>query len=176
MVVIMCRIVIVLLEDATTADLPAILAIFNDVIARSTAIYRDDPLTLEDRTAWLEARHADGFPVLVARDHAGADAIAVGSYGWFRPTPPGYATTVEHTVMVAPTARGEGIGTALLHTLIAHATTAGFHIMVASIDAENIGSIRLHERLGFTEVGRMPEVARKFGRWVDLVTLQRTLL
>jgi L-amino acid N-acyltransferase YncA len=175
MVVMACRIVAVLLQDATPADLPAILAIFNDVIATSTAIYRDEPLTLEDRAAWLTARRADGFPVLVARDHAGGDAIAVGSYGWFRATPSGYATTVEHTVMVSPTARGAGIGTTLLHALIAHATTAGFHIMVASIDAENIGSIRLHERLGFTEVGRMPEVARKFGRWVELVTLQRTL-
>jgi phosphinothricin acetyltransferase len=166
--------VIVPLEDATTADLPAILAIFNDVIATSTAIYRDDPLPLDDRAAWLADRHAAGFPVLVARDESGR-AIAVGSYGWFRPTPPGYATTVEHTVMVAPADRGAGIGTSLLHALIAHATTAGFHIMVASIDAENIGSIRLHERLGFTEVGRMPEVARKFDRWVDLVLLQRRL-
>jgi phosphinothricin acetyltransferase len=166
--------VVVRLEEATDTDLPAILAIFNDVIATSTAIYRDEPLTLEDRASWLAARRADGFPVLVARDPAG-HAIAVGSYGWFRPAPPGYATTVEHTVMVDPACRGDGIGTALLHALIAHATAAGFHMMVASIDAENVGSIRLHERLGFTVVGRMPEVARKFGRWVDLVLLQRRL-
>ena len=165
---------IVPLEEAADPDLPAILAIFNDVIATSTAIYRDEPLTLEDRAAWLAARRADGFPVLVARDPAGR-AIAVGSYGWFRPTPPGYATTVEHTVMVDPARRGGGIGTALLRALIAHAAGAGFHVMVASIDAENVGSIRLHERLGFTEVGRMPEVARKFDRWVDLVLLQRGL-
>ncbi|HWI72169.1 MAG TPA: GNAT family N-acetyltransferase [Baekduia sp.] len=163
-----------LLEDATTADLPAILAIFNDVIATSTAIYRDEPLTLDDRATWLADRHAAGFPVLVARD-PGGHAIAIGSYSWFRPSPPGYATTVEHTVMVAPSHRGTGIGTSLLHALIAHATTAGFHVMVASIDAENVGSIRLHERLGFAEVGRMPEVARKFDRWVDLVLLQRRL-
>jgi phosphinothricin acetyltransferase len=167
--------VAVLLEDATDADLPAILAIFNDVIATSTAIYRDDPLTLEDRAAWLAARRADGFPVLVAREHADGPAIALGSFGWFRPTPPGYATTVEHTIMVSPIARGAGVGTALLEALIARATADGFHVMVASIDAENVGSIRLHERLGFTEVGQMPEVARKSGRWVDLVLLQRIL-
>jgi L-amino acid N-acyltransferase len=169
-----CILVVVLLEDATDADLPAILAIFNDVIATSTAIYRDEPLTLEDRAAWLAARRADGFPVLVARDGDGA-VIGLGSYGWFKASPPGYSTTVEHTVMVSPTARGAGIGTALLEALIARATADGFHVMVASIDAENVGSIRLHERLGFVEVGRMPEVARKFGRWVDLVLLQRTL-
>jgi phosphinothricin acetyltransferase len=166
--------VIVLLEDATEADLPAILAIFNDVIATSTAIYRDDPLTLEDRAAWLAARRADGFPVLVARHGDGA-VFGVGSYSWFKASPPGYATTVEHTVMVSPAARGAGIGTALLEALIARATADGFHVMVASIDAENVGSLRLHERLRFAEVGRMPEVARKFGRWVDLVLLQRML-
>jgi L-amino acid N-acyltransferase YncA len=165
----------VLIDDATDADLPAILAIFNDVVATSTAIYRDEPLTLEDRAAWLDGRRADGFPVLVARGEPDGRAIAVGSFGWFKATPPGYATTVEHTVMVSPAARGGGIGTALLLELITRATDAGFHVMVASIDAENIGSIRLHERLGFVEAGRMPEVARKFGRWVDLVLLQRTL-
>jgi L-amino acid N-acyltransferase len=161
------------LDDATDADLPAILAIFNEVVATSTAIYRDDPFSLEDRAAWLRERRAGGFPVLVARD-AGGRAIAVGSYGPFRPTP-GYATTVEHTVMVAPEWRGDGLGSALVEALLTRAARDGHHVMVASIDAENAGSIRMHERLGFAEVGRMPEVARKFGRWLDLVLLQRRL-
>jgi L-amino acid N-acyltransferase YncA len=161
-------------DDATADDLPAIVAIFNQVVATSTAIYRDDPFSLQDRAAWLTERRTAGFPVLVARDGAG-HAIAFGSYTFFRPTPLGYATTVEHTVMVDETARGAGLGTALVETLIAHATAADFHIMIASIDAENAGSIRMHERLGFTEVGRMPEVARKFGRWLELVVLQRRL-
>jgi L-amino acid N-acyltransferase YncA len=162
-------------DDAVEDDLPAILAIFNEVVATSTAIYRDDPFTLDDRTRWLADRRAAGFPVLVARE--GADdgrVIAFGSYGPFRPTP-GYRTTVEHTIMVDPTHRGCGLGTALVEALVAHATAAGFHTMVASIDAENAGSIRLHERLGFSEVGRMPEVAWKFGRWLELVLLQRRL-
>ena len=160
-------------DDAVEDDLPAITAIFNEVVATSTAIYRDDPFTPEDRAAWLAERRASGFPVLVARDAAGG-VIAFGSYGTFRPTP-GYRTTVEHTIMVDPAQRGSGLGTALVEALVAHATAAGFHIMVASIDAENVGSIRLHERLGFTEVGRMPEVAWKFGRWLELVLLQRRL-
>lgn len=161
-------------DDAVEDDLPAITAIFNAVVATSTAIYRDDPFTLEDRARWLAERRAGGFPVLVARDGAGGRVIAFGSYGPFRPTP-GYRTTVEHTIMVDPSRRGTGLGTALVEALVAHAAGAGFHIMVASIDAENVGSISLHERLGFVEVGRMPEVAWKFGRWLELVLLQRRL-
>lgn len=162
------------LDDAVAEDLPAIVAIFNEVVATSTAIYRDDPFSLEDRAAWLAERRADGFPVLVAREGGGGRVVAVGSYGRFRPTP-GYRTTVEHTVMVDPAWRGGGLGTALVEALVARAAAAGYHAMVASIDAENVGSIRLHERLGFVEVGRMPEVAWKFGRWLELVLLQRRL-
>lgn len=162
-------------DDATTADLPAIVGIYNDVIATTTAIYRDDPVTLADRAAWLAERRADGFPVLVARDGATGHAIAFGSYGWFKASPPGYATTAEHTVLVAPHARGAGLGTRLVEALVAHAREKGFHMMVGLIDAANAGSIALHERLGFAETGRLPQVARKDGAWVDLVIVQRAL-
>jgi L-amino acid N-acyltransferase len=160
----------VLLDEATDADLPAILAIFNDVIATSTAIYQDDPTTLEERAAWLSARRAGDFPVLVARDDDGT-AIGIASYGPFNPRP-GYATTVEHTVMLAPAARGRGLGTALVGALMETAGRSGVHAIIGAIDAENAGSIRMHERLGFVEVGRLPEVGRKFGRWLDVVYLQ----
>lgn len=162
-------------DDATDDDLPAIVAIYNDVIATTTAIYRDDPITLEDRAAWLEERRADGFPVLVARDAATGAVAAIGSYGWFKASPPGYATTVEHTVLVAASHRGSGLGTRLVETLVDHARAAGFHMMVGLVDAANAGSIRLHERLGFRAVARLPEIARKGGAWVDLVILQRPL-
>ena len=150
-----------MLDEATAADLPAIVALYNDVIATTTAIYRDrdDPMTLADRAAWL----ATGTP------------IALGSYGPFKASPPGYATTVEHTVLVAPAHRGGGLGTTLVEALVAHATARGFHMMVGLIDAANTGSIRLHERLGFTPRGRLPEIARKDGAWVDLVIVQRPL-
>lgn len=164
-------------DEATVDDLPAIVDIYNDVIATTTAIYRDrdDPLTLEDRAAWLQERRRDGFPVLVARDAATGDVVALGSYGWFKTSPPGYATTVEHTVLVAPRARGAGLGTRLVEALAGHARGAGFHMMVGLIDAANTGSIALHERLGFAERGRIPQVARKDGAWVDLVIVQREL-
>lgn len=166
---------IAVLADATADDLPAIVAIYNDVIATTTAIYRDDPVTLEDRAAWLAERRADGFPVLVARDDASGEVVGLASYGWFKATPSGYATTVEHTVLVAPQARGTGLGTRLVEELIERARAAGFHMMVGLIDAANATSIRLHERLGFRAVGRLPEIARKDGAWVDLVIVQRAL-
>jgi phosphinothricin acetyltransferase len=167
--------VIAVFDDATADDLPAIVDIYNDVIATTTAIYRDDPVTLEDRAAWLAERRADGFPVLVARDDATGDVIGLASYGWFKASPSGYATTVEHTVMVAPQARGTGLGARLVEALIGHARAAGFHMMVGLIDAANATSIRLHQRLGFHERGRLPEIARKGGAWVDLVIVQREL-
>jgi phosphinothricin acetyltransferase len=162
-------------DDATVDDLPAIVDLYNDVIATTTAIYRDDPVTRADRAAWLDERRADGFPVLIARDERTGAAVALGSFGWFKTAPPGYATTVEHTVLVAAGHRGAGLGTRLVQELVARARAAGFHMMVGLIDAANVGSIRLHERLGFREVARMPEVARKGGAWVDLVIVQRPL-
>jgi L-amino acid N-acyltransferase len=167
--------VIAVFDDATVDDLPAIVDIYNEVIATTTAIYRDDPVTLEDRAAWMDERRADGFPVLVARDETTGAVVALGSYGWFKASPSGYATTVEHTVLVAGSHRGSGLGTRLVEELIARAGAAGFHMMVGLIDAANVGSIRLHERLGFRAVARMPEVARKDGAWVDLVIVQRAL-
>ena len=140
------------MEDATVDDLPAILDLFNDVITTTTAIYRDDPITLEDRAAWLAARRADGFPVLIVRDEDRRRG-RVGSYGWFKASPPGYATTVEHTVMVSPAAPRRRHRHALVKALIARAPAGGFHMMVGLIDAANVGSIRLHERLGFRRSG-----------------------
>lgn len=164
-------------DDATVDDLPAIVGLYNDVIATTTAIYRDrdDPVTLADRAAWLAERRADGFPVLVARDADSGEVVALGSFGWFKASPPGYATTVEHTVLVTASHRGSGLGTRLVEALAARAAAAGFHMMVGLIDAANTGSIRLHERLGFRAVAHLPEVARKDGAWVDLVIVQRRL-
>lgn len=158
--------------DATEADVPAIVALVNDVIATSDAIWSEQPVTLEQRHAWLTARQAGGHVVLAAR--VGAELAGFATYGPFR-DPPGYAGTVELTVHCAAGHRGAGIGTRLLEALIARARAAGLHVLVAGVDAGNTGSIRLHERLGFTEVARMPEVGRKAGRWLDLVLLQLIL-
>ena len=158
-----------LVRAATHADLPGMLAIFNEVIANSTAIYYDSPWTLERRRAWFDERVARGFPVLVAAE--GDDVLGFASYGDFRGAT-GYAFTVEHSVHIRHDARGTGIGRALMERLIELARGGGMHAMVGGIDSENAGSIRFHEQLGFEQVAHFKEVGRKFDRWLDLVFVQ----
>jgi phosphinothricin acetyltransferase len=161
-----------MIRPATPADLLGILDIYNDVIATSTAVYADDPVSLEDRQAWLAARQAQGYPVLVAVE--GESTIGFASFGDFRAWP-GYRFTVEHSVHVRQGYRGTGVGRALVQNLLPLASALGKHVMIAGVDADNTGSILFHERLGFERVAHFREVGFKFGRWLDLVFLQRTL-
>ncbi len=162
-----------LIRDATEADLPGILAIYNEVIRTSFAIYTEEPLTLEDRRAWFAGRRAGGFPVLVAAETG--SVVGLASFGDFRVWPGGYRYTVEHSVHVAEAARRRGIGTALVAALLPRAAALGKHMMIGAIDAENEGSIRMHERLGFAPAGVLREVGWKFGRWLDVLFMQRAL-
>jgi len=161
-----------MIRTATEADLPGILAIYNDVIATSTAVYADDPVTLQDRLAWFETRRAQSYPVLVAAEDDGVAGFA--SFGDFRAWP-GYRFTVEHSVHVRSDRRGTGVGRRLVEALIPLAREQGKHVMIAGVDAANHASIRFHERLGFEQVAHFREVGHKFGRWLDLVFLQRFL-
>lgn len=160
-----------LIREAVDDDLAGILEIYNDVIATSNAVYTETPATLDDRRAWLAARRAANFPVLVADD---GGIVGFGSFGNFRSWP-GYALTVEHSVHVHRAARRRGIGTSLIQSLIIEARRHGKHVMIGGIDAGNVASIALHRRLGFTEAGTLKEVARKFDRWLDLVLMHRVL-
>ena len=159
------------IRDACEQDVPAILSIYNDVLATSTAIYRDEPATLDSHLRWWRERVAQGYPVLVAADTA---VLGFATFGDFRPWP-GYRFTVEHTVHVRTDCRGQGVGTALVRSLVDRATDLGKHVMIAGVDAENQASLRFHERLGFVRVAHFREVGFKFGRWLDLLFLQRML-
>ncbi|GAB0116102.1 N-acetyltransferase family protein [Acidisoma sp. 7E03] len=161
------------IRPAREDDLPAILLIYNEVIRTSTAVYTEEAATLESRLAWFRDRHVLGYPVLVAEDDAGGIA-GFSSFGDFRPWP-GYRYTVEHSVYLREDCRGRGLGAALITPLFDEARRLGKHVMVAGIDAANPASLRLHDKLGFTRVGRMNEVGTKFGRWLDLVFMQRIL-
>ncbi|HWA48739.1 MAG TPA: GNAT family N-acetyltransferase [Dongiaceae bacterium] len=160
------------IREATAADLPAMLAIYNEVIANTTAIYDYTPRTIEAQAAWLDTKRAQNWPVLVADDDG---AVAgYGSYGPFRPWP-AYLHSVENSIYVAANRRGRGIGSMLLPAIIDHAARRGFHTMIAGIDAANEGSLRLHGKFGFRKVAQFQEVGWKFDRWLDLVFLQRML-
>ena len=152
-------------------DLPAVLAIYNDAILHTTAIYRYTTVTLEERREWFRAHRQAGYPLLAA-EQAGR-VVGFATYGPFRPYP-AYKYTVEHSVYVAGDCRGQGIGRRLMEELL-RAAEHSYAVMVAGIDSENTGSIRLHERLGFECAGTIPRAGFKFGRWLDLVFYQRTL-
>jgi phosphinothricin acetyltransferase len=158
------------IRQATHDDLPGILEITNDLIATSTAIYFDDPLTLDNRRQWLEHRQRLGYPVLVAEDEGRIAGFS--SFGDFRPWP-GYRFTVEHSLLVRDDFRGKRIGEALAKGLWPIAARLGKHMIIAGVDAENAGSIRFHERLGFRKTAHLEEVGFKFGRRLDLVLLQK---
>ncbi len=158
-----------MIDNASHRDLPEILAIYNEVIRNSTAVYSEVELTADRGAIWFDAKLANGSPFIVARDGLGVTGF--GTFGEFR-APPCYRHSVEHSVHVRADCRGRGIGRALLIELLARAATLRKHCMIAGIDADNAVSIGLHESLGFKNVGYIREVGFKFGRWLDLVFLQ----
>jgi phosphinothricin acetyltransferase len=160
------------IRPATEADLAAILAIYNDAVTKTTAIWNEAPSTLEGRGTWFSGRRSAGFPVLVAESEGAV--LGYGSFGEFRPFE-GYRHTVEHSVYVLDEAQGKGLGRMLLAALIAEARGMGKRVMIGAIDASNYASLALHENMGFEEAGRLPGVGEKFGKRLDLVLMQLTL-
>ncbi|PRB18494.1 GNAT family N-acetyltransferase [Microbacterium sp. MYb62] len=160
------------IRDAEPGDLDTITAIHNHAVVHTTAIWNEEAVDLADRAAWLADRAARGYPVIVAVDDSGV--LGYASYAQWRPHS-GYRLTVEHSVYVLGGQHGRGIGTTLMAALVDRARAAGMHVMIAGIESGNAASIALHERLGFVEVGRMPQVGAKFGRWLDLSMLQLVL-
>src|SRR6202166_4215362 len=158
-----------MIDNASRQDLPEILAIYNEVIRNSTAIYTEIELTHERGAACYDAKIARGFPLVVGRDASGITGF--GRFGEFRAWPC-YRHSVEHSVHIRADCRGQGIGRALVTELLGRAAAMGRHVMIAGIDADNAVSIGLHRSLGFTAVGHFHEVGFKFGRWLDLVFMQ----
>ncbi|ATA55230.1 GNAT family N-acetyltransferase [Variovorax boronicumulans] len=151
----------------------AILAILNEAIVNSTALYDYKPRTPENMVTWFAAKRAGGFPVIGAVDDNGK-LLGFASYGTFRAFP-AYKYTVEHSVYVDAAHRGEGLGRTLMEAIMAEAIAREVHVMVGAIDASNAGSIALHERLGFTHAGTVQQAGFKFGRWLDVAFYQRIL-
>jgi L-amino acid N-acyltransferase YncA len=160
------------IRPAGTDDLDAMLAIYNDAIVNTTAVYDYQPRSKELQHQWYQTKLSQGLPVLVAYD--GPVVLGFGSFGPFRPWP-AYQYTVENSLYVDSAYRRRGAGTALLANLLDAAQKAGYHAMVAGIDAANEASLTLHRKAGFQPVAHFREVGWKFERWLDLVFMERML-
>ena len=158
-----------MIDDAAAADFEQVVAIYNEVIRNTTAVYTEQEYDPVQGKAWFDAKLSSGFPFIVARDDRGVAGFA--AFGAFRAWPC-YRHSVEHSVHVRADRRGQGLGRALVLDLRSRAAALGKHVMIAGIDADNVASIRMHESLGFERVAHLREVGFKFGRWLDLAFLQ----
>jgi phosphinothricin acetyltransferase len=156
---------------AEERDLQAILDIYNEQVLNSTATFDTEPRSLEAQREWVK-QFAPPYVLLMAE----REGEIVG-WGCLHPfgAKPGYRTTSENSVYIRADVRGSGIGKALLVALIEAGKANGFHTIIARIAEDNPVSIRLHESLGFEVIGKEIEVGMKFGRWIDVVVMQRML-
>ncbi len=149
-----------------------VMEIFNEVISSSTALYEYQPRSLDTMKSWFETKSAGNFPVIGLVDQA--TVLGFASYGAFRPQP-AYQYTVEHSVYIHSDHRGSGYGKRLLEEIIESARASEMRSTIGVIDAQNLVSIRLHEQLGFKQVGMIPEAGFKFDRWLDAAIYQLML-
>lgn len=151
----------------------AILAIFNEAILNSTALYDYKPRTSEMMARWFEAKSAGKFPVIGVENDSG-ELMGFGSYGIFRAFP-AYKYSVEHSVYVDTRFRGQGLGKRLLQEIISAARGQDYHVLIGVIDSSNAVSVRLHEAMGFTHSGTIQQAGFKFNRWLDVAFYQLIL-
>jgi L-amino acid N-acyltransferase YncA len=151
----------------------SILAIFNEAITNSTALYDYQPRHPDFMVGWFDSKERGNYPVLGVEDDAG-ELLGFATYGPFRERP-AYKYTIEHSVYVDARCRGQGVGRMLLGAIVLAAEKQDYHVMVGGIDAENAVSIRLHESLGFKACGIVRQAGFKFGRWLDLAFYQLIL-
>lgn len=159
------------LRLARPDDADATREIYNTEVTGSTVTFDLVPRSLEDQRRWIEDR--SGAMVVVVAE-ADGEIVGFGSLSPYRPRP-AYSTTVEDSVYVRRTEQGSGVGKALLAELVEIGAARGFHTVMARIVGGHEASIGLHQSLGFEMVGIEREVGRKFGRWLDVVVMQRML-
>lgn len=160
-----------MIRPATAADLAAINAIYNYYVLTSTCTYEVEPVTAEVRAEWF-AGHGERHPVTVAE--IGGQVVGWGCLSPYRGRC-AYRFSTENSVYVDKDQHRRGIGAALLCDLVERAHGLGYHTLIAGCDGEQTASIALHERHGFQRVAHFREVGFKFGRWLDVIFLQRML-
>ena len=160
-----------LIRHAERRDAADLRDIYNSFVNNSTAIFDLVPRTIDEQVQWID-EHSGGHPAIVAVNDG--RVVGFGSLSTFRDRP-AYATTVEDSVYLVDEYQGRGIGQLLLEELIRLAAAHGFHSIIARIVGGNEASVRLHTSCGFAIVGTEHEIGRKFGKWLDVVEMQRML-
>ncbi len=159
------------IRTARHGDLPAINDIYNHYVLSSTCTFQTEPETVAGRESWFAA-HGPNHPVLVAE--YGNRVTAWASLSRFHPRA-AYRHTVEDSIYVHQDMHGRGIGTSLLAALIQRASELEHRSIVALISADQTTSLHVHEKFRFNEVGRIKDAGQKFGKWIDVVYMQRML-
>ena len=160
-----------MIRRATPDHAAEIAALWNPYIRDTTVTFNSVEKTVADVGSLIRDRDAGGHATFVAES---GGLLGFATYAQFRGGV-GYATCMEHTILLAPAARGNGAGRALMTALCDHARAAGAHQMIAGVTAENPDGLGFHSRLGFSEVARIREAGFKFGRFIDLVLMQKFL-
>ena len=161
------------IRACTEDDVHAVVEIYGDRVLHSTASFELEPPTLEEMKRRRRVILEGGYDYLVAETGSGIVGYAyAGSYH----SRPGYRFTIENSVYVRDGCAGAGVGTRLMQTLLAACEKKPFRQMLAVIgDSTNQASIALHRRCGFRMIGTLPSVGFKFGRWIDVVLMQKEL-
>jgi phosphinothricin acetyltransferase len=160
-----------MIRRATPADAAAIAALWNPYIRDTLVTFNAAEKTPDDVARMIADRDALGHATVLAED---GGLMGFATYAQFRGGV-GYATCMEHTVLLSPCARGLGLGRGLMGALCDHARAAGAHQMIAGVSAANPEGLAFHARLGFAEIARVKDAGFKFGRFIDLVLMQKFL-
>lgn len=161
------------LRDAGPGDGAAIAAFWNPMITGSAVTFNPDAKSPAEIEAMAASRQAAGHAFLLAVD-AGGTVLGFATYAQFRGGA-GYGRTMEHTIILTPAAQGRGVGRALMAAIEVHARAAGVHSLIAGVSAENPAGRAFHAAVGFAEIAVLPQVGHKFGRWMDLILMQKIL-
>lgn len=161
-----------MIRPALATDAAAIAAFWNPVIRDTAITFNPVEKSAAEVAAMILGRQSAGHGFFVAEYQGQVAGFA--SYAQFRGGA-GYARTMEHTIILSPAAQGTGLGRALMSALEDHARTGGSHSMIAGVSAENPAGRAFHAAIGYTEIATLPQVGYKFGRWMDLVLMQKIL-